>query len=383
MVLTTTATATAGNLTTEANSDTYDRKIELKALDDAKTGVKGLVDAGIEKIPRIFLHQNTKDPTFIHHHQPISGDGESIPIIDLEESSGSKRGDVVDQVRRSCEEWGFFQVVNHGIPVNVLERMIEGVREFHELDGEVKKEWYSRDYTRKVLYNTNFDLYSGPVTNWRDTLTFAPHVDDDDDSNDEFPQVCRDIIIEYSKKVKRLGFILFELISEALGLSTNHLIEMGCGDGLISFGHYYPPCPQPELVLGTTEHTDSSFFTILLQDQLGGLQVLHQDHWYNVTPIPGALVINLGDLMQLISNDKFISVTHRVVAKNVGPRISIASFFRTYGQQEMSSRVYGPLKELISEQNPPHYKETSVKDFVTHYYMKGLNGISALEHLKL
>uniref|UniRef100_A0A803Q574 Fe2OG dioxygenase domain-containing protein n=1 Tax=Cannabis sativa TaxID=3483 RepID=A0A803Q574_CANSA len=316
-----------------SNSDTYDRKIELKALDDAKTGVKGLVDAGIENIPRIFRHQNTKDPTFIHHHQPISGDGESIPIIDLEESSGSKRGDVVDQVRRSCEEWGFFQVVNHGIPVNVLERMIEGVREFHELDGEVKKEW--------------------------------------------------DIIIEYSKKVKRLGFILFELISEALGLSTNHLIEMGCGDGLISFGHYYPPCPQPELVLGTTEHTDSSFFTILLQDQLGGLQVLHQDHWYNVTPIPGALVINLGDLMQLISNDKFISVTHRVVAKNVGPRISIASFFRTYGQQEMSSRVYGPLKELISEQNPPHYKETSVKDFVTHYYMKGLNGISALEHLKL
>ncbi|PON64102.1 Oxoglutarate/iron-dependent dioxygenase, partial [Parasponia andersonii] len=367
-----------GDVTTEAES-VYDRKIELKALDDTKTGVKGLIDAGLSKIPRIFHQDKTTDLRKASSAEPSKF---SIPVIDLGGIEGQRRSKVVDQVRHACENWGFFQVVNHGIPVNVLEKTLDGVRGFHELDPEAKKEWYSRDYaSKKVLYNTNFDLYSGPATNWRDTLTFVsapngarPH---------ELPPVCRYILVEYSDKVMALGSTLFQLISESLGLNSNHLENMGCSEGLISFAHYYPPCPEPELALGTSDHTDSSFFTVLLQDHLGGLQVLHQNQWVDVTPIPGALVINLGDLLQLISNDKFISVTHRVLAKNVGPRISIASFFRTHLQPENSSRVYGPIKELISEENPPVFRETTVKDFVAHYYKKGLNGISALEYFKL
>ena len=86
---------------------------------------------------------------------------------------------------------------------------------------------------------------------------------------------------------------------------------------------------------------------------------------------------------QLVSNDKFISVTHRVLAKNVGPRISIASFFRTQDHPENSPRIFGPIKELISEENPPVYRETTIKNIVAHYYKKGLNGISALEYFKI
>lgn len=108
--------------------------------------------------------------------------------------------------------------------------------------------------------------------------------------------------MEYSKQMVKLGGTIFELLSEALGLNPNHLKDMECAKGHQMLCHYYPACPEPESALGATKHSDSTFFTIVLQDHIPGLQVIHQNKWVIVKPIHGALVINIGDLLQVCSH---------------------------------------------------------------------------------
>lgn len=161
----------------------YDRASELKAFDDTKTGVKGLVDAGVTKIPRLFIHPH------LHTEPTTTNRSISIPIINL---SSPRRSDVVQQLLEAAESYGIFQAVDHGIPAEVLDEMLQGVRRFHEQDSEIKKGFYTRDSTRKANFNSNFDLYQSPVANWRDT--FFCEMEPGPPTPEEFPFSCRSLL---------------------------------------------------------------------------------------------------------------------------------------------------------------------------------------------
>lgn len=110
----------------------------------------------------------------------------------------------------------------------------------------------------------------------------------------------RETVREYIEEMRKLRGRILGIMSEALGLSTDYLEKLECMQSESMVCHYYPPCPQPHLTYGTSKHSDPSALTFLLQDNIGGLQVLHRDQWVDIAPLPGALVANIGDLMQVV-----------------------------------------------------------------------------------
>ncbi|KAL6605987.1 hypothetical protein ACP70R_041640 [Stipagrostis hirtigluma subsp. patula] len=375
--------------TTEVNADAaidsgYDRRRELQAFDDTKAGVKGLVDSGVTSVPAIFRHPpDTLRQEVITSSSPTTD--VSIPVVDL---SAAPREEVVGRVREAAETVGFFQVVNHGVADEVLAGMVAAVRRFHEQSAEAKRSYYTRDRAHKVRFNSNFDLFQSPAADWRDSITcdMAPEPPEPE----ELPEALRDVIFKYGDAVRKLALWVFELLSESLGLASDHLREMGCMDSLNMVGHYYPPCPEPCLTLGTSGHTDPAFLTVLLQDAIGGLQVLLNDGgdhkgWVDVPPLPGALIINIGDLLQLVSNGQLRSVEHQVMANQSKDtaRVSVASFF--YPDMKRSTRLYGPITELTSSDggNPPLYRSITAHEFITHFRTKGLDSRPRLDYFKL
>jgi len=358
-----------------------DRTKQLKAFDDTKSGVKGLLDAaagGVVEIPQIFI----RPPEEVAEDLELTRTSLRVPAIDLSgvgDKGSCTREKIVEQVKHASEQWGFFQVVNHGVPMKVLDAMLNGAREFNEQDFEVKKEYYSRDPERMVKFNTNYDFYMSKSASWRDTLIVdmlnSNHLDPQD-----LPAPCRNATVDYLNQVLELADTFFELLSEALGLEPNYLKQLECEKSQTLVCHYYPPCPKPDQTLGLNKHTDASFITILLQDEVGGLQVLHQNQWADVEPIPGALVVNIGDLLQIVSNDKFKSVIHRAVGNVTQARTSVAYFLHGV---VTPPKMYGPIEKIITKESPRIYREFTVKDYMMKFYSRGLDEKSGLNSVRI
>ncbi|KAI4357566.1 hypothetical protein L6164_001505 [Bauhinia variegata] len=348
------------------SAEPYNKAKAVKQFDESKRGVKGLVDSGIKVIPPFFVHP----PETISDLKTRPDTDTQIPTVDLSGvDSPDRRATVVEQIRIASSTLGFFRIINHGIAQEVLDRTIKSMKAFHEQPAEIKALMYRRDMSTGVAFRSNIDLYHTQSASWRDTvqIRLGPTMPD----HNEMPEICRDQLIEWNKEILRLGEILLGLLSEGLGLSTRKLTDMTCAETRILVGHYYPFCPQPDLTVGITSHTDPGVLTVLLQDHIGGLQVRSNKGWIDVQPVPGALVINIGDLLQIISNEKYMSSDHRVLANScLDPRVSVAVFLNPNGED----KVFGPLPELISAEKPAAYRDFTLKEFLTKFFTKELGG---------
>ncbi|KAK4584038.1 hypothetical protein RGQ29_021965 [Quercus rubra] len=256
------------------------------------------------------------------------------------------------------------------------------IKAFHEQPHEAKSKLYTRAHDREwVIYTSNYDLYRTNTATWHDSLAVWLSPEKKRAGEKEIPEVYRKELLAWDLHSEKVAETLLELLSEGLGLGAEKFKDLGFLVTKLIVGHYHPYCPQPDLTVGLTPHTDSGL-TVLLQNQVGGLQVKHDDEWVDVEPIPGALTINIGDTIQIMSNDKYVSVEHRVLAKaSKEPRISVVAFFNL--ETESDTNYFGPLPELLTLDKPALYRKFTMPEFQEGFYSKGLDSKSFIQKIRL
>ncbi|XP_021896743.1 protein DMR6-LIKE OXYGENASE 1-like [Carica papaya] len=296
-----------------------------------------------------------------------------IPLIDLSTSTPADLKRVASEIGNACENWGFFQVKNHGVPSVLRARIEETAKAFFDLSLEEKRK-VKRDEVNPMGYYDS--EYTKNVRDWKELFDFmlqdptlVPASLDPDVKElrvirnqwPDYPHDFRETCEEYAREAEKLAFRILELICLSLGLTDfNPLKDYFKRQISMLRLNHYPPCPNPELALGVGRHKDPEVLTVLAQDDVGGLQVKRKSHgdWIHVRPIPNTLIINVGDIVQVWSNDRYQSAEHRVVVNSKRERFSMA-FFLSPGHNVMVK----PLEHLVDEQNPAKFKEYNWGNF--------------------
>ncbi|KAL9372001.1 hypothetical protein Peur_034245 [Populus x canadensis] len=301
---------------------------------------------------------------------------ENVPVIDL---GCQERDQIVQQVGDACKNYGFFQVINHGVSLEAVEKMLGVAHDFFSLPVEEKLKLYSDDPSKTMRLSTSFNVNKEKVHNWRDYLRL--HCYPLDKYAPEWPSKpppFKDIVSSYCIQVRELGFRIQELISESLGLEKDHVKNVLGEQGQHMAVNFYPPCPEPELTFGLPGHTDPNALTILLQDQsVAGLQVLKDGKWVAVNPHPDAFVINIGDQLQALSNGRYKSVWHRAITNTDKARMSVASFLCPY-----DNALITPPKALTDDGTGAVYRDFTYAEYYKKFWSRDLDQEHCLELFK-
>ncbi|XP_027928169.1 protein SRG1-like [Vigna unguiculata] len=342
--------------------------------------VQELAKQNLVSIPQRYIQPQNHQQMLHISQQPNVGTLQ-IPVIDMHRLLSQESGtSELDKLHLACKEWGFFQLINHGISSSMVEKVQLEMKDFFNLPmTEKEKFWQTPENIEG--FGQAFVLSEDQKLDWADMFYMItlpehsrmPHL---------FPQLplpFRDTLEVYSKKLKDLAMDILGHLAKALGIEEVEIREL-FEDGIQMMRmNYYPPSPEPEKVIGLTNHSDPQALTILLQlNEPEGLQIRKDGMWVPVNPLPNSFIVNVGDILEIITNGTYRSVEHRATVNSEKERLSCATF---YSPRE--DAVICPSPCLITDQTPPQFKSIRVDQYFKDFFARKLEGKSNRDYMKI
>ncbi|XBI95886.1 2-oxoglutarate-Fe(II) type oxidoreductase hxnY-like [Triticum dicoccoides] len=304
------------------------------------------------------LHREAREQSKNPSHMAASNGG-ALTLVDLapffavgDADDAGARARATEAVREACQATGFFRAVNHAVPRELMARALDLSAAFFALPDEEKAKVRPAEgasasplpvgYARQPAHSADKNEY---------LLLFNPKL-----GLNHYPAQpagFRDALEECYAKLTELGLLIQDILNECMGLPPGFLAGYNADRGFdfLTALRYFPATTDENN--GISAHEDGNCITFVLQDGVGGLEVLGEDgSWVPAEPVEGSIVVNVGDVLQVLSNKKFKSATHRVVRRPGAHRHSIAFFLNLHGDKWVE-----PLPEFAGDAGePPRYR---------------------------
>ncbi|KAL0728237.1 hypothetical protein Bca4012_024330 [Brassica carinata] len=342
-----------------------------------RTGVKGLVDSlKLTTLPSPYIQPPQERLT----SDKILSSSSQVPVIDL---SNWNDPQVASEICDAAAKLGLFQIVNHGIAPVELKALVAAARRFYELPAEEQSRyWKGSSVSETAWLTTSFNPFEESVLEWRDFIKFE-FLPERDGFDATWPPVCKEQVTNHFKRMKPIANKILTILIDNLNSTINESTQQTLMGTLRMNFNYYPECPEPSLAIGTGRHSDINTLTLLLQED-GVSRSLYAratedgDKWIHVPPIPGAIVVNIGDVLQIMRNDRYRSVEHCVLVNKFCSRVSIPVFC-----EPANDSVIQPLPEVLENNNMAQYRKVVYSDYLKFFFEKPHDGKATIKSVKL
>jgi isopenicillin N synthase-like dioxygenase len=251
-----------------------------------------------------------------------------VPVVDLSDfvsGHAEKRKRFIKELGDAYHEVGFVTVHHHGISDKLIEELYREVKSFFSLPNENKWNYEKKELAGQRGY-TSFGKEHAKHSNipdMKEFFQFGQIVTDDDPIREEYPENVwveeipgfNDSLVNAYRSFENSGTQLLRAIALYLELPENYFDKkIHNGNSILRAIHYPPITQEPGKALRAEQHEDINLITLLVGASAEGLEILTVDgQWYPVTALPGQIVVNVGDMLQRLTNDRLRSTTHRVV----------------------------------------------------------------------
>ncbi|MEQ8702558.1 MAG: 2-oxoglutarate and iron-dependent oxygenase domain-containing protein [Phaeodactylibacter sp.] len=301
-----------------------------------------------------------------------------IPVVDLSQftqgDAGSRKA-FVAELGQAFHEIGFVGVTGHGISEKLITDFYNASNAFFSLPKEVKKQYEIAGMAGQRGY-TSFGkehAKQSKVADLKEFFQIGQEVPDDDPRKAEYPDnvhvaeiaAFTNLGLELYRAFEKAGAELLKAIAIHLELPEDYFEQhIEKGNSILRAIHYPPITQEPDSAIRAEQHEDINLITLLVGASAGGLQLLNKDgEWLPIMPEENEIVINVGDMLQRLTNNYLKSTTHRVVNPPREewhlPRLSIPFFLHPKSEMDLSA-----LEKCITTDNPLHYKPITAGEYL-------------------